>query len=634
MRWGLLLAFCATAIRPVVADARAVAEDALRQMPDAHPRLVVSGDAFGRMRRRFREGGDGLFVKGCGRLVRDAEAYLTVPPVTHTLDDDRRMLSKARQALAHVTTLAMAYRLTGREEFLGRAVRELETLAAFPDWNIQKHALDTAEFCAAASLGLDWLHDKLPPMLRERLRRAIRTYALEPAVKHLQAKDIWWAREPRSNWNQVLHGGFLAGALLLADTDIELSAGLLASVIDYLPKAMEVYAPNGAYPEGPAYWEYGTSFNVLALAMLDSALGTDFGLSELPGFRETADFPDQMTGTSGWFFNFSDGTAKRSLPVPNFWFARKFNRPELMEGFTRSDYLDYVARTVEIENESSAIRLFAFLLATMPEEPAVRTGIRLPFVYDSRSDNRVVVQRSSQNPKEGVFVGLKGGSPSMPHGHMDAGSFVMDAGGVRWAEDLGAEKYAPVEAAGITLWDRVQDSSRWRVYKLGLSGHNTLMLDGCDQWIAGVAQPTILRGGSASAVSLDLSSLYTNATRVIRVGEMLVDGKGYRISDRVEGLRAGASIRWTLHTRASVTRDGEDLVLEQARAAAKLRLSAIAPSARWSFGEAPHPHPWDTPNTGVMRVCLEMPMPAAGTAELVVTLALETAEQLTRGPLP
>ena len=621
MRWALLLAFCATAVRPAVADARAVAEDVLRQMPDVYPRLVVSGNAFGRMRQRFHEGGDGLFVKGCGRLVRDAEAYLTVPPVQHRFDDDMRMLSKARQALARVTTLAMAYRLTGREEFLGRAVRELETLAAFPDWNIQKHALDTAEFCAAAALGLDWLHDKLPPMLRERLRLAIRTYALEPAVKHLQAKDIWWAREPRSNWNQVLHGGFLAGALLLADTDIELSAGLLASVIDHLPTGMEAYVPNGAYPEGPAYWVYGTSFNVPALAMLDSALGTDFGLSELPGFRETADFPDQMTGTSGWFFNFSDGTAKRSLPVPNFWFARKFNRPELMEGFTRSDYLDYVARTVEIENESSAIRLFAFLLATMPEEPAVRTGIRLPFVYDSQSDNRVVVQRSSQNPKEGVFVGLKGGSPSMPHGHMDAGSFVMDAGGVRWAEDLGAEVYAPVEAAGIRLWDRVQDSSRWRVYRVGLSGHNTLMLDGCDQWIAGVVQPTILRGGPASAVSLDLSSLYTNATRVVRVGEMLADGKGYRISDRVEGLRAGAPIRWTLHTRAGIKRDGEDLVLEQAGTAVRLRLSTVAPDSIWSFGEAPHPNRWDTPNTGVTRICLEMPMPSAGTAELVVNFS-------------
>ena len=330
-----LLVLCAVAFVAAGADTYVLAGNALRNMPDVHPRLVVSGDAFTRMRQRFQTGGDTLFVKGCRRLVRDAEAYLHVPPVTHTFEDEMRMLATARTALAHVTTLALAFRLTAREEFLSRAIRELEALASFPDWNIQKHGLDAAEFCVAASLGLDWLHDKLPPALRAGLRQAIRSFALEPAVKHLRAKDIWWARDPKSNWNQVLHGGFLAGALLLADTDFDLSAGLLASVIDYLPQGMAVYAPNGAYPEGPIYWDYGTSFNVLALMMLDSALGTDFGLPGLPGFKETADFPDQMTGTSGQFFNFSDCGAKRSLLVPSFWFARKFNRPELMEGFTR-----------------------------------------------------------------------------------------------------------------------------------------------------------------------------------------------------------------------------------------------------------------------------------------------------------
>ena len=614
------------------ADSSALAEDALRRMPDVHPRLVVSGDGFERMRHRFLEGGDSLFSKGCRRLERDAEFYLGVPPVVHAFDDEMRMLATARMALARVTTLALAYRLTEREEFLRRAEAELGALAAFPDWNLQKHGLDAAEFCAAAALGLDWLHDKLKPELRGELRRAMRSYALEPAVRHLQAKDIWWARDPRSNWNQVLHGGFLAGALLLADTDPDLSTGLLASVIDYLPKGMAVYAPNGAYPEGPSYWVYGTSFNVLAIAMLDSALGNDFGLSQLPGFRVTADFPDMMTGTSGRFFNFSDGDSKRSLMVPIFWFARKLNRPELMEGFTRSSYLDYVDGAVGNEKDASVIRLFAVLLATMPEEPRVRTGLRLPFVYDSQGGNHVIVQRSSHDATNGVFVGLKGGSPSLPHGHMDAGSFVMDAGGVRWAEDLGAEKYGPVEAAGIRLWDRVQDGSRWSVYKLGLSGHNTLMLDGCAQWIAGEAQVTVLREGPTSAVSLDLSSLYTNATRVVRVGEMMADGRGYRISDRVEGLRAGASIRWTLHTRARVRRDGDGLLLEQPGASVRLRLSAVAPGGEWSFGETPHPHPWDTPNTGVTRVCLEMPMPAEGIATLVVTLAVKRVPSVVAEP--
>ena len=39
------------------------------------------------------------------------------------------------------------------------------------------------------------------------------------------------------------------------------------------------------------------------------------------------------------------------------------------------------------------------------------------------------------------FLGVKGGMPKYNHGHMDVGSFVFDADGVRWAEDLGSQNY-------------------------------------------------------------------------------------------------------------------------------------------------------------------------------------------------
>lgn len=50
------------------------------------------------------------------------------------------------------------------------------------------------------------------------------------------------------------------------------------------PKALSAYGPDGGYPEGFHYWGYGTSFQVLLIAALESALGTDAGLSEYPGF--------------------------------------------------------------------------------------------------------------------------------------------------------------------------------------------------------------------------------------------------------------------------------------------------------------------------------------------------------------
>lgn len=632
----LVLAFAAASVRSAIADSRTAAERALRGMRDVHPRLVVSAGDLARMKARLSEGKSPLFARGVERLVRDAEVYLDVPPVTRRFEDEMRMLTTARTALARITTLALAYRLTDRGEFLARAECELGAVAGFSDWNVDRHALDAAELCAAAALGLDWLYDRLAPKLRENVRDAIRAFAVVPAARHFRQGDIWWAREPRSNWNQVLHGGFVPGALLLADSNFGEAADLVASAIDYLAQGMAVYAPNGAYPEGPSYWDYGTSFNVLALAALQSSLGTDFGLAELPGFRESADYPDRLTGPSGRFFNYSDCGAERSLTMPAFWYARRFSRPDLMGGFNRRCYLEYAARQVVCGDRDSVCREFALLLATMPEESVSAETLKMPCVYDSQSENRVIVQRSSQDPFAGTFAGLKGGSPSLPHGHMDGGSFVLDAGGVRWVEDLGLEKYGPLEAAGIDLWNRLQDSTRWNVYRIGLSGHNTLVLDGCNQRVAGTVRANVVREGPASMVRLDLSELYTNATKVVRIGEMLGNG-GYRLADRVEGMHAGASVRWTVHTRAEVVRDGRDLLLLQPGTSVRLRLSSAGAGADWLLEEAPHPHAWDTPNTGVTRICLEQTSPDGGAVDFNVTFRPEkrlSAADLPLGQMP
>ena len=62
---------------------------------------------------------------------------------------------------------------------------------------------------------------------------------------------------------------------------------------------MNQYAPDGGWAEGPGYWTYATHYTVCLLAALQTALGTDHGLSQTPGFDKAGDFrfyvgrPDQ-----------------------------------------------------------------------------------------------------------------------------------------------------------------------------------------------------------------------------------------------------------------------------------------------------------------------------------------------------
>jgi hypothetical protein len=78
------------------------------------------------------------------------------------------------------------------------------------------------------------------------------------------------------------------------------------------------------------YWRYGISFNVYAIAMMESACGTDFGLSGKNGFRKTAEYPNLATGPLGMTIGYSDcGTSRGALPVL-WWFAKRFGRPDIL----------------------------------------------------------------------------------------------------------------------------------------------------------------------------------------------------------------------------------------------------------------------------------------------------------------
>ncbi len=62
---------------------------------------------------------------------------------------------------------------------------------------------------------------------------------------------------------------------------------------------MAAFAPEGSYPEGPGYWSYGTSYNVLLISVLESALGSCFGLDHAPGFDQTGAYLGAHHGAVG-----------------------------------------------------------------------------------------------------------------------------------------------------------------------------------------------------------------------------------------------------------------------------------------------------------------------------------------------
>ena len=218
-------------------------------------------------------------------------------------------------------------------------------------------------------------------------------------------------------------------------------------------------------------------------------LGTDFGLSHAPGFDQTGQYPSLVGGPSGAFFNYADGGSGRGPEPFLFWFAARYGRPDWLLG-ERERLRTALTAIARNPSSSRGDRFLPLTLLWLKDQPEP-TDIRMPLHWSSEGETPITVHRSSWTDPRATFVGFKGGSPSANHGQMDIGSFVLDADGVRWALDLGAEGYHGIEARGMNLWNRAQNSDRWTIFRQSNLGHNTLVIDDRLQQAAASASSSV-----------------------------------------------------------------------------------------------------------------------------------------------
>ncbi len=554
--------------------------------PQSHPRLFFGEKDTAVLRRTIRT--DPLLAKAWSQVKHVAEILEKREPVRRK-KTGRRLLGVSRECLKRVTHLAMAYRLTGDRRCLKRVEKEMLAAAGFTDWN-PSHFLDVAEMTAALAIGYDWVYNGLDSKARETIKSAIITKGLKTSLK-----GGWWVKTT-NNWNQVCHGGLVLGALAVLEDEPDLATTIINRAINNVPRAMHEYAPDGAYPEGPGYWKYGTTYNVVLLAALESVLGTDFGLSNAEGFMDSAGYYLHVTGPSRQFFNYSDCGRGDGGPTPAmYWFAAKTGNRKLL--FLEKDKLErFLSRT-----RGSADRLFPLLLVWSDGFD----GIDPPAACDWKGGGKtpVAFHRSGWSP-EATFVGIKGGSPGTNHAHMDIGTFVVDARGVRWAEDLGAQSYHSLESKGINLWSKRQNSERWTVFRLNNRSHNTLVVDDRLQLVKGHGKITDFSPESRMPhTTVDLGPVYADRLAGARRGAALLGDGSVLIQDEITAGKKEVVVRWGMVTKAAVeTIDTRTAILRRDKQIVTLRVLAPAEPRLELFETAKPPAKHDAPNRNTVMV--------------------------------
>ncbi len=583
--------------------------DPLAHLRPGHPRLLATGDDWINVRGRIAA--DPAAAALHLGLLRVAQRALDEPVAGRELQG-RRLLGVSRRVLGRVLDLAYAWRMTGDPAFARRAEAEMLAVAAFSDWN-PSHFLDVGEMTTALALGYDWTEEALALESRAVIKRAIIEKGLRPGLDP-KAEHNWW-HVAEHNWNQVCWGGLTLGALTIADDDPALARQVLALARAHIGHGLKPYVPDGIYPEGPSYWSYGTSFQVMLDAALASALGDDWGLRAAPGFLGSAGAFVQLIGPSGRYYNFSDGAEAPAFQPALYWFARQTGDPGLLAANDR------VLRDPAAGLDAAvADRLAVLALLWWPDRPGTAVP-RLPLRWSGDGPNPVAVFRESWTDPRTLYLALKAGAAVVNHGHMDAGSFVLEADGVRWAVELGAQDYYSLESNHVDLWNMAQDSQRWDVYRIGPFTHNTLTIDGRRHRVDGRARIIGFSAQPADARAvLDLTPVFAGAAAYAHRGFRLLPDRGVLVQDELRGLTPGARVRWTMATRAEVTCDGGTATLRQEGEVLQAQLVG-SPEAAFTVAPADPPADgFNAANPGVSLLTATFTAPADGSLRIAVVL--------------
>ena len=566
---------------------RAVAADEL----PPRPRLLLTEDAEDRIRGRLAS--DPLVRLAYDAVLVTAEAALTRRPCEHRIPDGKRLLAESRHAIEVVLHTAMAWRLTGDRRFFDRAVRELDAACALPDWN-PSHFLDVAEMATAVALGSDWLDADLRPEQRQRYHDALRTKAIEPARQQLTSKASW----PRvhNNWSQVCGAGIMAACAAIADNEQTLSTTPFAECLGIVERSARFYEPDGGYPEGPGYWDYGTEYHVLGLALAEQVGRKTFVPRHL---LAGAAFMAHVRGPSQRFFNFADASPGTDpLTAARGWLIDRAPDVALATDFRNGLW----ERRDSFAKKGANNRFFALHLLWLPAAPAAAAP-RLPLAAAFRGEQPTAMLRSAWDDPQALFVAAKGGTPGASHGHMDVGSFVLEAAGRRWIHDLGGDDYNLPGYFG---------KQRWSYFRLNARSHNVVLIG--DRMQNPACPPCPITSSQLDtppySVRFDLTPAYTfGATRLAASVEREVsldpEGQEVRIRDTIR--QPIDTVRWQclidvaprlVGNQATLVREGRAMTLE------------ISPAtATWQSAPAAPPTPEERQNEGYYLLFATFPRP-------------------------
>ena len=566
-----------------------------------HPRLLLDKKAMSDYRKKLRSRGESY------KSLRQMDEIIMSKAAEVLAEDKDVVNAKDKNTnLTHLLPLVYSYRVHGAKDVLPKLKKDLMAICR-GDWG--EGFLGIAENSLAVSLTYDWIYDCLTPDQRDTVCRAL-------VEKVIKASEVNHFRGFKGNWTSICNCGVVMACLAVYETCPQLAAEFIESSYWNNKGNIKVVYGGGGYPEGFGYWNYGTQYQICLNESLKSVFGHDGGLGETPGFMESAQFALYAHGTAGTTFSFADGGSNNDHPLlASWWFAVQQKNPALI--YPEKRFLDLGAYA------DSYQRLLPVMACLLKGFDLDKAGINPPAdqVWSCQGEiPACVVRRGWNYDGSDIYLGVKGGdchswkTMVTSHSHMDAGSFVFEAEGVRWSDDIMRPSYGPwfkaLRDAGSHSGATYQSSLRWNTFNVSNLGHSCLVAycnDGSvegkrhpsDYFVEGAASLEVIDEDGRQGARVDMTEPMKGQVKsAVRTFEVLQDGT-LQVTDVIEALDGlDCPVEWRMLTKTkakvsgqsiSLSRDGKarTLLVESSDKGILPEYEVIAPGIpeSWNTGE-------------------------------------------------
>ena len=547
---------------------KAELKKAFSEVPDSHPFVLATKENFDYARQEYEKKDFTVYTKALSNsAIANADGLLDrniYPVMEYVLDEEDSILPISREVINRMVILGYAWQITGDKKYADRAWEELQNVCSYNDW-CTSHFLATAEMALAVSIGYDWFYDYLSESQKNLLAETTYEYAIKPALSKNYLKN--WFTWSKNNWNSICYSGVGIASMTFSSYYPEEASEFLKMCYEAMPVAFANFTPDGVYAEGPGYSQSGMNSIVFFVATSKNYFGTDYGLSEIDGFKELGKFPVYITTPTG-VFNFGDNKARMCFSPALHWYASEYDSPLLacyqmwdVPGVFSPDTSEGTERNGKGKEDALSLLWYD---RNYTAENADFSDEALALKLGSDVGQELVLLRSAYLDKNGTFAGIKGGYNYTNHGDLDIGTFVFDAMGERWAEELGPGAYdAPDYFVNLPA------GGRWKNYCKRAEGQNTLVINPKmtidDQYALAKASFTSFEetaDGGRCALNMTDAYRMNGVLKATRDFELYDNSSALKITDKVI-CSIPSEIYWFMHTKADIeiSEDGKTAVL-------------------------------------------------------------------------